>query len=64
MSLLSKRGDATGVKGLLEHGANPDALWAQTAMCSVGPSSTGFAAQPPDRFGPHARRDRQSTPRR
>src|SRR3954447_2734503 len=28
LHLLSKRGDATAVKWLLEHGANPDALWA------------------------------------
>lgn len=28
LHLLSKRGDATAVKWLLEHGANPNALWA------------------------------------
>ena len=28
LHLLSKRGDATAVKWLLEHGANPDVLWA------------------------------------
>ena len=27
LHLLSKRGDATGVKWLLDHGANPNALW-------------------------------------
>ena len=27
LHLLAKRGDATAVKWLLEHGANPDALW-------------------------------------
>jgi ankyrin repeat protein len=27
LHLLAKRGDAIGVKWLLEHGANPDALW-------------------------------------
>jgi ankyrin repeat protein len=28
LHLLSKRGDTTAVEWLLEHGANPDALWA------------------------------------
>jgi ankyrin repeat protein len=28
LHLLSKRGDAAAVKWLLEHGANPNALWA------------------------------------
>ena len=28
LHLLSKRGDATAVQWLLEHGANPNALWA------------------------------------
>jgi ankyrin repeat protein len=28
LHLLSKRGDATGAKWILEHGANPSALWA------------------------------------
>ena len=27
LHLLSKRGDATAVKWLLEHGADPNALW-------------------------------------
>jgi ankyrin repeat protein len=28
LHLLARRGDATGAKWLLDHGANPDAMWA------------------------------------